>query len=67
MINTWAFSEIRTESQRDRLTLQDVVSLFKSSFQVSSLDGSGCLIEGLGSDGLLSIKPTAELELFSYI
>ncbi len=42
----------------DSPTLQDVVGLLKPRLQVSSLDGSDWLIEGLGGDGFLSVKPT---------
>lgn len=43
-------------SHTDSPTVQDVVGLFEPCLQVPPLDGSDWLIEGLGSNGLLSIK-----------
>lgn len=44
-------------THRSSPTFDDVVSLIKSRLQVSILDGSNWLIEGLSGNGLLSIKP----------
>lgn len=50
-----------TLTHRSSQTFYDVVSLFKSRLQVSILDGSNWLIEGLGGNGLLSITPAVNI------
>lgn len=51
---------------RSSQTFHYVLSLFKSRLQVSILQGSDWLIEGLGGNGLLSIKPVLHiLEIFN--